>query len=501
MKLILRQKLWLTFVILVNLGLWIVPSNVVEQIARDRHVMLGRYSRTHFIWIVGVFVLSAVSLYIDSAVGAAYKRRWFQVIAIVLCLIPGLAVIDFLMRGRQRVYYVKDTLAYHRIPNDLIRDRFEDRPIAARTFPQAPQGYPAIEGSLRTDAQGFRNASVPAQADVVALGDSFTEGSGVSDEHPWPVRLAERTGLSVHNLGMSGYDPLNYLESLKQYGLALKPKLVLCMIYEGNDFRSAKNDTERAKPGFMERLHNYSNQSPLLGAVDGWLIATFGPMRSQASLKNAEPIDWLPLRLPPGPQAKPYAFAPKQLADLYRPAQDFAANRKWMNTQRILGELNAACQAADTRLVILYAPTKAHVTLPLAVVGPQSQGQAGLSAEKVRAFLALDEDEENLPDAEQLLADLLSHAGGRESVVAQWCAQSRVPFLSATKPLAEACMSGRQVYFTYDQHWTPEGHEVVAQAAAEFLSGHNLLALAPPQDPTAVPPESAPAILVSKSKP
>ena len=35
MKMILRQKLWLTFIVALNVVLWLVPSDVVEQIARD----------------------------------------------------------------------------------------------------------------------------------------------------------------------------------------------------------------------------------------------------------------------------------------------------------------------------------------------------------------------------------------------------------------------------------------------------------------------------------
>ena len=48
------QRISLGVVGFVNAVLWAIPSNVVEQIARDRQTMMGRYSRTHFVWIVGV---------------------------------------------------------------------------------------------------------------------------------------------------------------------------------------------------------------------------------------------------------------------------------------------------------------------------------------------------------------------------------------------------------------------------------------------------------------
>jgi hypothetical protein len=36
-------------------------------------------------------------------------------------------------------------------------------------------------------------------------------------------------------------------------------------------------------------------------------------------------------------------------------------------------------------------------------------------------------------------------------------------------PVSAAALTGRQVYFTYDQHWTPEGHQVVADTVGAFL--------------------------------
>jgi hypothetical protein len=108
---------------------------------------------------------------------------------------------------------------------------------------------------------------------------------------------------------------------------------------------------------------------------------------------------------------------------------------------------------------MVFAPTKAHVTMP--IVGER------LSAEKVRAFMALRNDSPLLePDV--LLASLLERAEARESVVAEWCAREGISFVAVTDALREAAISGRQVYFTYDQHWTPDGHEVVA----EVLAGH-----------------------------
>ncbi len=457
MKLLLRQKIWLALILTSNTLLWVIPSNIVAQIARDRHTLLGRYSREHFACNLAVLIISLLGLYIDRATGAAYKRRWFQVVAAMLSVIAALVVVDLLLRTRQRVYYIKDTLAYHRVPNERYGDTFVDRPLAALSYPHVPPGYPPITGTLHTDARGYRNASALSRADVVVLGDSFAEGSGVSDEHSWAIRLAAKTGLSVYNLGMSGYDPLNYLASLKEYGLSLQPRWVLCMLYEGNDFRSAKSDAERTSPSLGERFGTYWKQSPVVEATDRFLLSTFGRLRIDAPVRGIEILDWLPLAIPVS-EPRYYTFAPKQLVDLLIDSNNFAEGSKWRNTARILSELKDACAGANSRLVILYAPSKAHVVFPLVA--------EELPADKVRALMALDGKGE-LPPGPELIRRLVERADGRESVVRDCCERESVIFVSLTEPLREACAQGRQAYFTYDQHWTPLGHEVAAAVVTD----------------------------------
>lgn len=461
MKLIARQKIWLALMVLLNLAVWIIPSDVVELIARDRHTLLGRYSREHFYANLGIAVFTIISFYVDWSTGVVYRRRWFQVLAGLAVFFPAAAVADFLLRSPQTDHYVKDEIAYHRPPNERFGPIvFEDKPQAVRTFPHAPSGFGAVSCVLTTDRRGYRNREDRAQCDVVALGDSFTEGSSVSDEHVWPARLEALSGARVCNLGMSGYDPLHYLESLKAVGLELAPKIVLCMIYEGNDFRSAKTDEKRKAPSLSKRLEEYMGRSPVLNGLDNFLIGTFAPVRARAEVRGVEVLDWLPLSIPAGPAARPYAFEPKQLRDLFESREEFAQNKHWLNPRSQLQGMKEACRGAGAELVVLFAPTKAHVALPMVA--------DGLPGEKVRAFMRISYKKE-LPEGETLLAQLVERADAREQVVGEYCARESIHFFSLTPALRAALAAGRQAYYTYDQHWSPEGHAVVAEAVNEFL--------------------------------
>jgi hypothetical protein len=260
---------------------------------------------------------------------------------------------------------------------------------------------------------------------------------------------------------MSGYDPLHYEVALEQYGLPLRPRYVLCMFYEGNDFRSRRHDRKRQDPGWRARTSLYLAQSPLLNALDTWLVETFGSLNCRGPVRGAETLDWLPLAVPHGPQAAYYTLRPRNLRNLRHRREEIARSEKWLNASSHLRRMNELCAAAGCRLIVVYAPTKAHVLFPLVA--------DRLPAEQVRAFASLGCGEE-LPKAGTLLAELRNNLEARESVVRRWCEEHSIPFISTTGALRGAAAVGTQGYLTYDLHWSPLGHEIVAQAIHHFLA-------------------------------
>jgi len=448
----LTRRLFLFALLATNVLLWVIPSNVVELVARDRQTLLGRYSREHFSWIVAVLIVSLVVLYVDRAAAPQRKTRWFQVIATLLLLVPSMLLVDFLARAPQRAHYVRDSLAYHRPANINFTVDFVDEPEAKRTYPNAKHGFGSVECVYHTDGRGFRNATTSDHVDVVVLGDSFAEGSKVSDGDAWPVRFGRSTGVSVYNLGMSGYAPVNYVVALRQYGLKLSPKVIMCMLYEGNDFRSTDSSFKPRRPRFLDRLHKYVKQSPVVNALDRLFIDTLAPIGSHRDVPGMEVLSWMPLSVPAGESAKSYAFAPKQLLGLMVSEKSFSQGKRWKNVASLLTEMKQLCRDANAQMVLVYAPTKAHVMMP--VVRDQ------LVPEKVRAFGALRAND--LPAANAFLGMLFARISTMRSVVARWCREQGVIMIDPTDALREHAVAGQQVYYTYDQHWTPIGHDVVA---------------------------------------
>lgn len=457
MRITRGQQLFVAVAAAINLALWIVPSNLVELVARDRHTLLGRYSREHFAWMLALLPISLVACWLHlSPDRTVKKRRAFKLLAALLVLVPSLLAVDIYLRATKSWNYVLGDLAYHRPPNWKLTGVFEDKPEAARTYPHAPPGFGAVPYSITTDHRGFRNLADRDRCDVVALGDSFTEGSKVSDEQVWPHRLEALTGRTVSNLGCSGYAPQHSLAALREYGLAMQPGNVLLLVYEGNDFRSAK--PLKKAPAEWSR---FFKRSPIVEAVDQFLIANLGPIGATRSLPALDVLSWQPIAYPPGDKAHYYAFPPSFLEHAYMSQAEFESSKYWDRTRAIFEEIRTVCAAHAARLSIVFAPSKPHVVMPLV--------WDSLPADQVRAFTAI-RNKVALPDARTFMTELRAGLDAKEETLAEWCAASDVTMISLTEPMREAVAAGRQVYYTYDEHWTPEGHALAAEVIAQLLA-------------------------------
>jgi hypothetical protein len=71
-------------------------------------------------------------------------------------------------------------------------------------------GRKVLPYSAGHDGWGFRNRSVPDSVDIVCIGDSQTYGVSAPAKFSWPETLGKLLNKSVYNLGLGGYNPLQY---------------------------------------------------------------------------------------------------------------------------------------------------------------------------------------------------------------------------------------------------------------------------------------------------
>jgi len=114
----------------------------------------------------------------------------------------------------------------------------------------------------KTDAQGFKNKTGLSQKDtldLVAVGDSLTEGMGVSISDTWVSLLTDK-GMTAYNLGVQGYAPMQMAGAFKRYGMNYRPKHVVIGYYAGKFVREGmflgEESTSGKERGFTGGLEN-----------------------------------------------------------------------------------------------------------------------------------------------------------------------------------------------------------------------------------------------------
>jgi hypothetical protein len=234
------------------------------------------------------------------------------------------------------------------------------------------------------DEWGFRNKTVPATAEIVAIGDSHTFGNTAKMEESWPYVIGRLRGVSTYNMGLGGYGPNQYYHLLKTKALSLQPKMVVCGLYMGDDFENAFRityglahwsylrelpgnvgadadiwGTGQHEPGWSRQLRTWLSRNsvvyklvfhgPLLGRIKGNL-----------QIENASRLYDSTATLIIKEKNIREAFLPKGI--LLRLDQEREAVREGVRiTLRLLKEMDQLCRKSGVQFLVAVIPTKEMV--------------------------------------------------------------------------------------------------------------------------------------------
>jgi hypothetical protein len=484
---------------------WAVPGPVPALVARQEVILLGRYAVGHFavlalatpVVLLAAALLGSRRSLAESALLAALAlgSTWLAVVAVASLAHEAIgpryvatpvedAVADPALRGRLagRVLTRQPDFRW-----EVVR---EDRPAAGRSYPRRVPGQPSRPVVLTTDDRGLRNEPRAGVYDVVVTGDSFTEGSMVSDDETWWRLLARARGLRVYNTGVSGLSIREYLNNWAAFGLDTGARTVIVTLYEGNDWKPLKGASEprvatASSWGLAARLRLATREagggapvegrrllragvfdvvfgdSPLRGRAELALVQLLAPIGAGRPTPATVGLAWMPVAVTAGGVTQHYAFEPKHMMRLDWDAAAFAAAPEWTTNEPVLRELAALARERGVRLVFAYAPSKPHVVLPLV--------RDQVSAEALRAFAAYRDRDDPLPEAAAFRERLFARLDVQETRLRDWCAANGTEFVSLTAPLRDAVARGIPAFFTYDPHWTERGHAVIAAHLAARL--------------------------------
>jgi hypothetical protein len=244
-------------------------------------------------------------------------------------------------------------------------------------------GVPSHTAKAGFDAWGFRNRAVPQTADIVAVGDSHTYGNTARMVESWPYVLGNLSGRQVYNLGMGGYGPNQYFYLLKTKALTLKPRMIICGLYMGDDFENAYTITYgldnwsylRELPAQKADFNIWETPAPppTWGKhMRLWLsrhsvvyqlavhASPLGRAQGSVQIKNATQHDDSVTVLDIPEKHILEAFRPKGM--LTRLDQNSPEIREGMRiTFKLLKEMNDLCQQNHVQFVVVVIPTKETV--------------------------------------------------------------------------------------------------------------------------------------------
>jgi hypothetical protein len=282
------------------------------------------------------------------------------------------------------------------------------------------------EWDVTYDHNGFRNMSDLESADMVVIGDSFVEGLTVPNPLLTTSLLAELQGQVVANLGQSAYGPQQELVVLKRYGLPLRPRTVIWMFFEGNDLEDVVTyHTATSTPSSFWRafyLRSFTRNAAKEVKHIFFPIAKPDGVKRSAAFQASDGKKLTVYFAYPSPR-----LSGPELSALDETGSTIATAYKLSTAQ-------------NARFIFVFVPTKYRVFRDYCQFPPESE---------CRTWVVND-----LPERLKRTVSSIS---------------SDIGYLDLTFRLAENVKDGALPYYPDDDHWSPAGHKIAAEAINDYL--------------------------------
>ncbi len=447
MKAIIRLQLLLLGLAYVGLLGWLLTRTYDP---RWVNVMVG--GRISLFWLIhgiGLGIVLALVMRWIARLDARLVVFW-QILIVILLLTTALATETVFRLSPKILPYpvlkelgvTLEDLSREEV-NYVLESRYRHDPLLAFiNKPYLKYGLKTGEFSYlyQSDKYGFTNShdeSLYDQADIVTIGDSFTEGVGVAHEDSYPRVLARMLNRRVLNLGHGGYDLYQFPLVYNIFALKARPRLVVVSIYSYNDLQDAFFDWKAWCD--QNRYVEYKTEWPQI----------------DPSVERIKPRTYIGAWLKYVGRQIHYKFEQYQATvfksgrcrgltingqhilaclDSMRVYEGHDLDVKLQRLDRFLMKMQEYSREYDFQLLMLYIPQKQFVYQQfLPEVAPADR------------------------DNEQMKARILETIQRRG-----------VDVIDTSTPLIEAMDRGEMVYFLKDIHLNERGYAIVAELVAAY---------------------------------
>lgn len=307
----------------------------------------------------------------------------------------------------------------------------------------------------RTDENGFRNPLGIHSAQIVFVGDSFTEAGNMPEKDTFVQVVASRLNVTAVNLGHIFYGPQQELKVIQRYAFRYSPETIVWVIFEANDI----GDAEKYKSDFLQSSQNLFSQKEQRSKFS---YRTFKKsinrqIRSTLIFKCFQSL-YHSLYLETISKGKIYhelhgTFPTSEnkieRVDFFVPYKPNIINEMpqgWKETKDSIFRGLQLCRDRKIHLIIVFIPEK------LRVMGPFTSFSSKTTLDKY------------IPGGKW------ENEHDFSSELAKYCKDIGCDFIDARKALIEKAKSGQLVYSArYSYHLDTVGHLVIADLVVEKI--------------------------------
>src|SRR5215203_732744 len=319
--------------------------------------------------------------------------------------------------------------------------------------PDPPRRYrlqPGFTGSLTNRVEfdtkvsinqaGLRGPEVGAKAPgtlrLLALGDSFTFGVGAQARETYPARLEEilrsrGVRAEVLNAGAPGFSVPDETAWFQRWGRPLEPDMILLAVFVGNDLQDAA-------PG-----------GPKVVVADGALLVEGEKGRSLSR--------WL--------YYHSHLYVLLKSSALGGPLRRLLGLPEPLETRQLRSEMELYAKGRPSKIAV-----EGGAATEKAVAGlVESAGGARILAVIIPSLVQVDATRWQASLKRFGLEPRSYDSDQPTRLFREIFARHGVPALDLTRPFTQAIRRGEEIYYPIDQHLTPAGYRLMAQAVADSL--------------------------------
>ncbi len=417
--------------------------------------------RPRFLAVLALLLLTLGSAVLALELGL---RHFYQLIPLDVCAEDNIFGTYYC-----QPYFVYDKpirIGYRFKPNLHFKTMWDpaDPHLAAAADETAPSDRSdAFSYSFDTDEMGFPN-NEPTwrdQYDIIVTGDSFITRTAPKT---WIELLREQTGQSILTLGANSWSTLNEVEAVKMYGLDKNPKWVILLFFEGNDLINTTQYLERRDSGLSWREYDMQGVAWWRKLVT-WQMAHFWLTGKE---KEAAPIHYrYPVTVNTNVGEIQTVLKDIHLLPMSADYETLAQSDEFAQASTALLELKALVEAGNGRFLLVYIPSKEHITwsriwdpvdvnniLERTVTVTLSDGDHG-TLKWEPTYLDYDTFNANHNAQERLFTDFAQENG--------------IEFLNLTPALWQKTIEQGEMYHYADPHWNQAGNQLVADLIQDYL--------------------------------